>query len=369
MAAGSGFGTLFRVTTWGESHGKGIGVVVDGCPAGLSLGEDDIQKYLDRRKPGASRFSTPRKEEDAVEILSGVFEGRTTGTPISMIVYNKTQRSRDYSEIASYYRPGHADYTYDCKYGFRDYTGGGRSSGRETIARVAAGAVAAKLLGELGIRVEAYAKSIGPVEIAPDNADMAERLKNPLCMPDAKAAERAEAYLSQCMAEGNSAGGIIECRISGVPAGLGEPCFEKLGANLGKAVLSIGAVKGFEIGDGFAAARATGLDHNDAFYYDENGIVRKKTNHAGGILGGISDGSEIVFRAAVKPTPSIHAAQETISRSGENISVNIKGRHDPIIVPRAVVVVECMAAVTLLDALMVNMSARVDGIREFYGKI
>ncbi len=346
MAAGSGFGNLFRVTTWGESHGKGIGVVVDGCPAGLPLCEDDIQIYLNRRKPGTSRFTTPRKEDDAVEILSGVFEGKTTGTPISMMVFNKTQRSKDYSEIASYYRPGHADYTYDCKYGFRDYTGGGRSSGRETIGRVAAGAIAAKLLKEMGITVEAYTKSIGP----------------------AKTPEEIERYLEQCMKEQNSAGGIIECVIKGVPAGLGEPCFEKLSANLGKAILSIGAVKGFEIGDGFAVAESTGLTNNDAFYYNSEGSIEKKTNHAGGILGGISDGSEIVIRAAVKPTPSIFSEQETVNKSGENISVNIKGRHDPVIVPRAVVVVECMAAITVLDALLVNMCSCLDGIKEFYGK-
>ena len=345
MAAGSGIGNLFRVTTWGESHGKGIGVVVDGCPAGLALCEEDIQTYLNRRKPGTSKFTTPRKEEDCVEILSGVFEGKTTGTPISMMVFNKTQRSKDYSEIASYYRPGHADYTYDCKYGFRDYTGGGRSSGRETIGRVAAGAIAAKLLKEMGITVNAYIKSIGP----------------------AKTAEEMETYLEQCMKEHNSAGGVIECVIKGMPAGIGEPCFDKLSANLGKAILSIGAVKGFEIGDGFAVAESTGLTNNDSFYYNSDGKIEKKTNHAGGILGGLSDGSEIVFRAAIKPTPSIFAEQETVNKSGENISVNIKGRHDPVIVPRAVVVVECMAAITILDALLMNMSAKVDNLKLFYG--
>jgi chorismate synthase len=345
MAAGSGIGNLFRVTTWGESHGKGIGVVVDGCPAGLALCEEDVQTYLNRRKPGTSKFTTPRKEDDCVEILSGVFEGKTTGTPISMMVFNKTQRSKDYSEIASYYRPGHADYTYDCKYGFRDYTGGGRSSGRETIGRVAAGAIAAKLLKEMGITVDAYIKSIGP----------------------AKTAEEMENYLEQCMKEHNSAGGVIECVIKGMPAGIGEPCFDKLSANLGKAILSIGAVKGFEIGDGFAVAESTGLTNNDSFYYNNEGKIEKKTNHAGGILGGLSDGSEIVFRAAIKPTPSIFAEQETVNKSGENISVNIKGRHDPVIVPRAVVVVECMAAITILDALLMNMSAKVDNLKLFYG--
>ena len=369
MAAGSGIGNLFRITTWGESHGKGVGVVVDGCPAGLALCEEDIQSYLNRRKPGTSKFTTPRKEDDQVEILSGVFEGRTTGTPISMVVFNKTQRSTDYSEIASYYRPGHADYTYDCKYGFRDYTGGGRSSGRETIARVAAGAIAAKLLNEMGISVVAYTKSIGPVRISSEIFDVEQRFCNAVCMPDADAAKKAADYLEKCMESQNSSGGIIECRIQGIPAGLGEPCFEKLSANLGKAILSIGAVKGFEIGDGFQVAEATGLSNNDAFYYTEEGKIEKRTNHAGGILGGISDGSEIVFRAAIKPTPSVFAKQETVNKSGENISVNIKGRHDPVIVPRAVVVVECMAAITVLDALLVNMSAKLDSVKKFYDKV
>ena len=343
--AGSTYGNLFKITTWGESHGAAIGVVIDGCPAGLSLTAEDIQVYLDRRKPGQSKFTTKRNESDQAQILSGVFEGKTTGTPISMVVFNKTQRSKDYSEIASYYRPGHADYTYDCKYGFRDYTAGGRSSGRETIGRVAAGAIAAKLLKEMGITVNAYIKSIGP----------------------AKTAEEMENYLEQCMKEHNSAGGVIECVIKGMPAGIGEPCFDKLSANLGKAILSIGAVKGFEIGDGFAVAESTGLTNNDSFYYNNEGKIEKKTNHAGGILGGLSDGSEIVFRAAIKPTPSIFAEQETVNKSGENISVNIKGRHDPVIVPRAVVVVECMAAITILDALLMNMSAKVDNLKLFYG--
>lgn len=369
MAAGSGIGRLFRVTTWGESHGKGIGVIVDGCPAGMALCEEDIQRYLDRRKPGTSKFTTPRKEEDRVEILSGVFEGKTTGTPLSMIVYNQSQRSRDYHELAACYRPGHADYTYDQKYGFRDYTGGGRSSGRETIARVAAGAVAAKFLKEMGIRVEAYTKAIGPVRIAQERFELSRRFENAVVMPDEQAAEEAGKYLEQCMKEHNSCGGVIECRITGMPAGIGEPCFDKLSANLGKAILSIGAVKGFEIGDGFLAAEATGLTNNDGFFYDEDGKICKKTNHAGGILGGLSDGSEIIFRAAVKPTPSIHAAQDTVNLQGENISLSIGGRHDPVIVPRAVVVVECMAALTVLDALLVNMSSRADKIKEFYEKL
>ncbi|MBS6397667.1 MAG: chorismate synthase [Clostridiales bacterium] len=364
--AGSTFGTLLSVTTWGESHGKGIGVVIDGCPAGLPLEEADIQSYLNRRKPGQSRFTTPRKEDDQVEILSGVFEGLTTGTPISMIVRNTSQRSGDYSEIASYYRPGHADYTYDCKYGFRDYRGGGRSSGRETIGRVAAGAVAARLLSELGITVTAYTRSIGPVSIDDSRFDLTQMEQNAVNMPDSAAASRAEAYLDACREKQDSCGGVVECVIHGMPAGVGEPCFEKLNANLAKAICSIGAVKGFEIGDGFAAAASPGSSNNDAFYIEGNGQVHKKTNHAGGILGGISDGSDILFRAAFKPTPSISTEQETVNKSGENITVSVRGRHDPIIVPRAVVVVECMAALTVLDMLMVSMTSRVDGIREFF---
>ncbi len=365
--AGSTLGTVFSVTTWGESHGKGIGVVIDGCPAGLPLAESDIQIYLNRRKPGQSRFTTPRKEDDAVEILSGIFEGRTTGTPISLIVRNTSQRSGDYSEIASFYRPGHADYTYDCKYGFRDYTGGGRSSGRETVARVAAGAVAAKLLAELGVTVQAFTRSIGPVAIDDNRFDLSVMEKNAVNMPDPKAAAQAEAYLDECRKKQDSAGGVVECRISGLPTGIGEPCFEKLSANLAKAVCSIGAVKGFEIGDGFAAALSTGSANNDSFYL-KDGHIEKRTNHAGGILGGISDGSDIVFRAAFKPTPSIGREQETVSKSGENITVSIRGRHDPVIVPRAVVVVECMASIVTLDLLLVNMTARLDGIQEFYSK-
>ncbi len=366
--SGSIYGTLFRVSTWGESHGAGLGVVVDGCPAGLSLIEEDIQRYLDRRKPGQNRFATPRKEDDVVEILSGVFEGRTTGTPISMLVYNKSQRSKDYSEIASYYRPGHADYTYDKKYGFRDYRGGGRSSGRETIGRVASGAVACKLLKELGIEITTYSRKIGGIEISDSNFDKEEIFRNPVCMPDAQAAEQVEKLLEEKLKEHDSVGGVIECRISGLPSGIGEPVFEKLSANLGKAVLSIGAIKGFEVGDGFASADAFGSENNDSFYYEKDGTIKKCSNHGGGIYGGISDGSEIVFRAAVKPTPSIAKLQNTINQSGENIEISIKGRHDPIIVPRAVVVVESMAALTLADMLLINMSAKLDGIVKFYSK-
>ena len=357
--AGSSFGTLFRMTTWGETHGKGVGVVVDGCPAGLSLCEEDIQKYLNRRKPGQSKYTTKRKEDDKVEILSGVFEGKTTGTPISMAVFNKDQHSKDYSAIKDIYRPGHADYTFDKKYGFRDYRGGGRSSGRETTARVAAGAVAAKVLKELGIEVFAYTKAIGPVQIDENRFSKEERDKNALYMPDAQAAAQAEEYLQEKMKELDSCGGIVECVITGMPVGVGEPVFDKLSANLGKAMLSIGAVKGFEIGDGFAAAASAGSENNDDFYND-NGTVKKKTNHAGGVLGGMSDGSVITFRAAFKPTPSIAQPQQTVNRDGKDTEIVIHGRHDPIIVPRAVVVVETMAAVTVLDLLLQNMGSRLD---------
>jgi chorismate synthase len=364
--AGSSFGTIFRITTWGESHGKGLGVVVDGCPAGLPLDENDIQKFLNRRKPGQSKFTTPRKEDDAVEILSGVFEGKTTGTPISLVVYNQNQKSKDYNEIASYYRPGHADYTFDQKYGFRDYRGGGRSSGRETIGRVAAGAIAVKILNQLGITFLTYTRSIGPICIAAQNFDATQINENPLYMPDADAAENAENYLNACIAEQNSSGGVVECIIQGVPAGIGDPVFEKLNANLAKAVMSIGAVKGFEIGDGFDVAKATGKNNNDAFRIAADGKTVKTTNHAGGILGGMSDGSDIILRAAIKPTPSIAATQQTVNKNGEEIDVSIKGRHDPIIVPRAVVVVESMAAITLVDALFTNMSAKMNNLEQFY---
>lgn len=363
--AGSTFGKIFQVSTWGESHGMGIGVVIDGCPAGLELSKELIQPYLDRRKPGQTRYSTPRKEEDLVEIQSGVFEGKTTGTPISLVIYNKTQRSSDYSEIASYYRPGHADYTFDEKFGFRDYRGGGRSSGRETAARVAAGAVATLILKELGIQVFAYTKSIGSVCIESNKASYENILKSPLYMPDMEASERAEIFLEQRMKDKNSAGGVIECVVKGMPAGVGEPVFEKLDANLAKAVMSIGAVKGVEIGDGFLAAESGGIDNNDAFCIRE-GNVKKCTNHAGGILGGISDGSDIILRAAIKPTPSIAAIQHTVNKSGEEIDVEIRGRHDPVIVPRAVVVVESMTALTILDMLMQSMTSRLDRMKEFF---
>lgn len=364
--AGSTTGTIFRVSTWGESHGKALGVVIDGCPAGLSLSEADIQPFLDRRKPGQSKYTTPRKEADEIEILSGVFEGRTTGTPISMILYNTSQQSKDYSEIADYYRPGHADYTFDSKYGFRDYRGGGRSSGRETAARVAAGAVAIKILDQLGINITAYTRSIGDILIDPDNFDLSETNNNMLYMPDKNAADKAGKIIEEISKEHDSIGGSIECIVQGVPAGIGDPVFEKLDANLAKSIMSIGAVKGIEIGDGITVSQKRGSENNDRFTLDETGNITKSTNHAGGILGGISDGNDIIIRAAFKATPSILKEQHTVTTNKEEIEISIKGRHDPVIVPRAVVVVEAMTAITLLDAMLINMSATMDNILKFY---
>ncbi len=364
--AGSTLGTIWKITTWGESHGAGVGVVIDGCPAGLPLTEEDVQSYLDRRKPGQSRFTTQRQEGDNVEILSGVFEGCTTGTPIAMFVKNQDQRSKDYGNIMELYRPGHADYTFDKKYGFRDYRGGGRSSGRETIGRVAAGAVAARFLESLGITIRAFVKSIGPVPVSPERFDWEEREKNRLYMPDAQAAKEAEHYLEKMMEKKDSAGGVIQCEIDGLPVGIGEPVFDKLSSSLAKAVMSIGAVKGFEIGDGFQAASLSGSENNDSFRINENGKIYKKTNHSGGVLGGISDGSRLTFRAAFKPTPSIASVQETVNRWGGEEKIAIKGRHDPIIVPRAVVVVEAMAALTIADLLLVSMTSRLDRIQAFF---
>ena len=375
--AGSALGPILRVTTWGESHGKGIGVVVDGCPAGLPLEEGDIQSYLNRRKPGQSKFTTARQEGDQVEILSGVFGGRTTGTPIALEVRNTDQRSHDYSNIMDIYRPGHADYTFDQKYGFRDYRGGGRSSGRETIARVAAGAIACRLLESLGITVRAYTREVGGICIAQERFDLDEMWNNRLYMPDARAAAQAEARLEELMAGKDSCGGVVECIIRGMPAGAGEPVFEKLDANLAKAMLSIGAVKGFEIGDGFAASRARGSENNDGFGISHkaadgspylSGRIEKQTNHSGGTLGGISDGSDIVMRAAFKPTPSIAQPQHTVNQNGEETVVEIKGRHDPIIVPRAVVVVEAMAALTAADMLLLSMTSRLDRVQAFFAR-
>ena len=345
--AGSTYGNIFKITTWGESHGPALGVVIDGCPAGLPLNEEDIQKYLDKRKPGQNSTTTARKESDTVEILSGVFEGITTGAPISLMVRNADQHSKDYSNIANVYRPGHADYTFDTKYGIRDYRGGGRSSGRETLSRVAAGAIAIKILESLGIKLEAKASSIGPITL--ENGINEEAVK----------------YIEECKARLDSVGGSIECKITGMPVGIGDPVFEKLDANLAKAMMSIGAVKAVEIGDGVTVSTAVASDNNDDFYMSE-GKPCKKTNHSGGILGGMSDGDTIVIKAHIKPTPSISRPQSTVTKDGLDTTIEIHGRHDPCIVPRAVVVVEAMAAITVLDALLLNMTAKLYNIKKFY---
>ena len=363
--AGSTYGSIFRVTTFGESHGTGIGAVIDGCPAGLSLDESFIQKYMDRRRPGVSKYATKRNESDTIEILSGVFEGRTEGTPIALLLRNNDQHSGDYSEIKDTYRPGHADFTFDEKYGFRDYRGGGRSSGRETAARVAAGAVAMKFLSELGIEIRACAKSIGPFSVPDELMDYNEALNNPLGIPDRSTYEKASGFLDSVAADHDSFGGIIECRIINLPIGLGEPVFDKFDAELSKAVMSIGAVKGFEMGDGFKAALSKGSENNDPFGIKDNKIV-KETNHSGGTLGGMSDGSVVVFRAAVKPTPSIAIPQRTVTRDREEKELIIKGRHDPLVVPRAIVVVECMGALVTADMILRNMGSRMSAVKEFY---
>ena len=360
LMAGSTFGTLFKITTWGESHGAGLGVVIDGCPAGLHLCEADIQKFLDRRKPGQNRYTTKRTEADTVQILSGVFEGETTGTPISLFVMNEDHRSKDYGPLKDMYRPGHADHGCDVKYGIRDYRGGGRSSGRETIGRVAAGAIASKILERMGIKVLAYTASVGPITCNPLRFNEAHLQKSKLQMPDPDAESLAQAYLDECIKAGDSTGGTVECVVEGMPAGIGEPVFDKLDALLGQAMFSIGAVKGVEIGDGFASAKARGSDNNDR--YD------KRTNHAGGILGGMSNGNTIVLRAAFKPTPSISRLQHALGTDGRMHDLEIKGRHDPLIAPRAAVVVECMTAIVVLDLLLRNMNARVDNLLSIYNK-
>lgn len=343
--AGSGFGTIFRITTWGESHGKAIGVVVDGCPAGIPLTEEDITPYMDRRRPNGGVMSTARNEADKVEILSGVFDGKTTGTPISMLIRNKDERSRDYGNIAESYRPGHADYGFDAKYGFRDYRGGGRSSGRETASRVAAGAIAQKLLKMLGIECRAELERVGEIP--------------------AEESAAAEELVRQCRQEKDSIGSVVRCTVSGMPAGVGDPVFEKLDANLAKAMFSIGAVKGLDIGDGHRAAFSKGSENNDPFYM-KDGKVAAQTNHAGGILGGISNGAPIEMTVYFKPTPSIARPQKSVNRAGEEIDLVINGRHDPVIGARAAVVVECMTALVLVDALLLNMTSRADDVVRFY---
>ncbi|OGX85456.1 chorismate synthase [Hymenobacter lapidarius] len=348
------FGTLFRITTFGESHGAGIGVIIDGCPAGIGVEATQIQAALDRRRPGQSDLTTPRKESDTVQIQSGLFEGFTTGTPISLFIPNADQRSDDYSHIAHAYRPSHADYTYDAKYGRRDHRGGGRSSARETAARVAAGAVAAQLLAHFGVEVAAYVSTVGEVEVPVEyqHLDFSLIDTNPVRCPYPETAVRMEARIREAQAAHDTVGGIITGVARHVPAGLGEPVFDKLPAVLGHALLSINAVKGFEFGSGFAGTRLPGSVHNDEFYTDEAGTVRTRTNHSGGSQGGISNGQDINFRVAFKPVATLLQPQQTINDQGEAITLVGRGRHDACVLPRAVPIVEAMTQLVLADLLL-----------------
>ncbi len=354
--AGNSFGEIFRITTFGESHGPAVGAVIDGVPPGLPLTVQDIQKDLDRRRPGQSSLTTQRRESDTVEILSGVWEDRTTGTPIALLIRNADQRPRDYDTIKDVFRPGHADFTYLRKYGLRDYRGGGRASGRETAARVAAGAVAKKVLDPLGVRIVAYTAAVG--EIRAEARDLSAIEGNPVRCPDPRAAEEMERRILDVRKSGDSIGGIVEAVVQGTPAGWGDPVFGKLDARLARAVLSIGAVKAVEFGEGFAAARRLGSEHNDPFIVDPGGRIRPQTNRAGGILGGITTGEEITLRLAVKPPSSILKPQRSVSTTGEPVEVRITGRHDPCLCPRIVPVVEAMIAVTLADCCLLQRTVR-----------
>ena len=358
--AGNTFGTSFRITTFGESHGKAIGVTIDGCPAGLTLDEAYIQSELDRRRPGQSKIVTQRDESDTAQILSGVFEGKTTGHPIALVIYNEDQRSKDYSHIADKYRPSHADFTYQMKYGTRDYRGGGRSSARETAARVAAGAIAKLLLQHYGIQVNGYVSQVGPIALHKPYSELDFSLieSTPVRCPDIEVAEQMIALIQEVKKAGDTIGGIVTCVVNGCPTGLGEPAFDKLHADIGKAVLSINACKGFEYGSGFAGVTMKGSQHNDAFLND-HGAIKTKTNHSGGIQGGISNGMDIYFRAAFKPVATIISAQESVNQAGEAVEVTGRGRHDPCVLPRAVPIVEAMTALVLADHLLRNRAAKL----------
>lgn len=347
---GNSFGTLFKVTTWGESHGDALGMVLDGCPPGMVLDEQDIQKELNARKPKSkSSISTQRMEQDNVQILSGVFNGKTTGTPISMIVYNKDARSKDYSSLKSVYRPGHADFTYQMKYGFRDYRGGGRASGRETVCRVIAGAIAKKILNKYATKVIAHTIQIGGIKA--QHFDASAIAKNEIKCADSNAAKEMVAFIKRIAKEKDSVGGIVEIIVQNPLKGLGEPVFDKLDADLAKALMSIGAVKGVSFGKGFAAAEMRGSEHNDELIRSKHGIT-SKTNYAGGILGGISSGTNIVIHIAIKPTPSIGTEQNTVSINGKKKKISIQGRHDTCIIPRLIPVAESMVAITLVDHIL-----------------
>ena len=354
--SGSSFGKLFKITTWGESHGRGLGVVIEGCPAGLPIKESEIQLELNRRRTGQSKVTTTRKEGDQIQIMSGVFKGKTTGTPISLLVENEDVDSSKYELIKDLYRPGHADYTYDMKYGFRDYRGGGRSSARETVGRVAAGAIAKKLLTRERIKIIGFTRQVGK-HIA-KNIDYREIENNIVRCPDNKIAEKMINSIMRARKKGDSLGGVVEVIAQGVPAGLGEPVFDRLDADLAKAVMSMPAVKGVEIGVGFQSAIMTGSECNDVFVMKNKKVVTA-TNNAGGILGGISNGMDIVVRLVVKPTSSINKAQDTVTQQGKKAKIRVEGRHDPCVAPRAVPIAEAMVAITLIDHLYRTKSARL----------
>ncbi|EAW38686.1 chorismate synthase [Lyngbya sp. PCC 8106] len=352
---GNSFGHLFRVTTFGESHGGGVGVVIDGCPPKLNIDVSEIQAELDRRRPGQSKISTPRKETDTCEILSGVFEGKTLGTPIAMLVRNKDTRPQDYSEMATTYRPSHADATYDAKYGLRNWQGGGRSSARETIGRVAAGAIAKKILKQVvGVEIVGYVKRIKDLEgiVDPDTVNLEQVESNIVRCPDSECAPKMIELIEQIRNQGDSIGGVVECVARNVPKGLGSPVFDKLEADLAKGVMSLPASKGFEIGSGFAGTLLSGSEHNDEYYTDEQGTIRTVSNRSGGIQGGISNGENIILRVAFKPTATIRKEQRTVTREGEETMLAAKGRHDPCVLPRAVPMVEAMVALVMCDHLL-----------------
>ena len=352
---GNSFGHLFRITTFGESHGGGVGVIIDGCPPRLEISEAEIQVDLDRRRPGQSKITTPRKESDTCEILSGVFEGKTLGTPIAILVRNQDARSQDYDEMAVKYRPSHADATYDAKYGIRNWKGGGRSSARETIGRVAAGAIAKKILYQVaGVEIIGYVKRIQNLQgmVDPNTVTLEQVESNIVRCPDTDCAEKMIDLIDQIRRNKDSIGGVVECVARNVPMGLGEPVFDKLEAELAKAVMSLPASKGFEIGSGFEGTLLTGSEHNDEFYLDETGKLRTRTNRSGGVQGGISNGENIIIRAAFKPTATIGKEQNTVSNAGEETTLAAKGRHDPCVLPRAVPMVEAMVAIVLCDHLL-----------------
>ena len=351
MAANS-FGRFFRITTWGESHGPAMGVVVDGCPAGLELCAEDIQYELDRRRPGQSRITTQRKEADAIEILSGVFEGKTLGTPISMMVKNTDAKSKSYEDIKDVYRPGHADFTYDEKYGRRDHRGGGRSSARETVGRVAAAAIAKKILNSHGVTTTGYVKQVG--DIVAQDIDFDRIEENPVRCPDPEAAERMIDLIESVRKEGDSVGGTVEVVSRGLPTGLGEPVFNKLDADLARALMSIGGIRGFEMGMGFGVVERKGSQVNDLMYKKEDGTLGFRTNNSGGLLGGITSGADLVVRIAIKPTSSISQVQDTVDKEGEKTQLRVKGRHDPCLCPRAVPIAEAMVNLVLVDHLLIS---------------